>query len=149
MQVETKWSRVGFAVFWGVALVALVPFVVEHGWGGVLLWVFCVIAAGVVLYVVRVLASMLGLGRWMCSLGWHWWREFPIHQHFGFGTRTTTYLAVGGVRIRRCRACELYDPSQGEHVHQAFQAGIIQMEGGGVFSGPKLRYRDRPPTKDA
>src|SRR5207249_1458306 len=47
---------------------------------------------GCLFFVLRVMASLFGLGEWSCARNWHWWREFPIHTHVGLGSRTTTYL---------------------------------------------------------
>jgi hypothetical protein len=89
--------------------------------------------------VMRVACSLIGLGKWCCSRRWHWWQDFPVHTHYGLGTRTKTYLAVDGRVVRQCGDCALYDPPEGEDVRIAFDLGLIHKIGGSRWSAPAMR----------
>lgn len=118
----------------GVALVAAV----SGGFGaGVMVFVVGLFVVGIVAFLLRILMSIVGLGKWSCGIGWHWDQEFPIHQHVGLGTRTTTYLAIAGQRISRCRTCRRYEPASGRDIVEAWESGILRKVGGSPITGPK------------
>lgn len=87
----------------------------------------------------RLLLSVVGLGRWACRKGWHWFKDFPLHSRQTFTGRTTTYLAVAGIKINRCRTCGLFAPLEGQVVYDEWQRGGIKTVGGGLFSSPNLK----------
>ncbi len=112
--------------------------------GVVLIIIFALVLLGIVAWLARALLSLVSLGAWACRHNWHWWRDFPVHTSQGLASRTTTYLAWQGSRIRQCRTCEVFDPPAGEAVCVAYGSGQIEKVGGGFFSDPKLRLSNRP-----
>ena len=106
-------------------------------------WIGGLLFAGFLLLValafIRVLLSGVGLGQWACSKGWHWYEDFPLHTRQGLTGRTTTYRAVAGIKVERCRTCGRFDPPEGQTVYEQWKCGGITTVGGGLFSSPKVK----------
>jgi hypothetical protein len=108
--------------------------------GTVLVWL--VLAGLLLLFVatlIRRLLSAAGLGAWACAKGWHLVKYFPLHTRQGLTGRTTTYLAVAGIKIGRCTSCGRFSPPEGRVVYDQWVRGGIASAGGGVFSDPKVK----------
>ena len=107
--------------------------------GSFLAYVFLVVFLILLtLWFLRVVLWAIGFGRWACSKGWHWYKTFPLHKHYGLTERTTTYLAVAGRKIHQCRTCGDFNPPEGKVVHEQWTRGGVASVGGTIFSGPKM-----------